>query len=182
MRSNYAKNLISNVVEQSVADTWRQAVHEWEIVDCDEDTLVESACICGKENLRYLYHIENQQNGNRLFPIGSSCIEKFDRKDLIDFTNVNESMFKLLRAMKTGKFIELNSELFTRKLLLYLFENRVFDNDFNGLDGRNDYEFMLKMFNKRNKDDISYAQKRKIRAIIMNSIRPYLERRLAGKI
>lgn len=182
MRSTYSKNLINNVVEQSVANTWERAVHEWEIIDCVEDECIEASCVCGKENLRYLYRIENLQNGNNLFPIGSSCIKKFNRKDLNDFTNINESMFKLLRAMKSGKFIELNKDLFTRKLLLYLFEQQVFDNDFNDFNGEKDYDFMLKMFNKRNKDEISYAQNKKIRAIIMKSIRPYLEKRLAGKM
>ena len=46
------------------------------------------------------------------------------------------------------------------------------------LTDNNDYEFLLKMFNKVNKADISDAQHRKTTAIIMNSILPYLRKRL----
>ena len=45
-------------------------------------------------------------------------------------------------------------------------------------DGYNDYEFLLKMFRKTNKSDITEAQHRKIRALIVNSILPYLRSEL----
>lgn len=41
---------------------------------------------------------------------------------------------------------------------------------------------MLKMFNKRDKDSITLNQQRKINAIIMNSVRPYLVNQLLNKI
>ena len=55
---------------------------EWDITDWDEDYYLETSCLCGKENLRYLFTITNRENGNRLEPIGSQCIKKFERKDL----------------------------------------------------------------------------------------------------
>ena len=51
-------------------------------------------------------------NGNILYPVGSSCITKFDRKDLREKTSLMESQFKLLHAVEEGK-------LFSRKLLLW---------------------------------------------------------------
>ena len=51
-------------------------------------------------------------------------------------------------------------------------------NKYDDFDGYNDYEFLLKMFNKVNKADISDAQHRKTSAIIMKSILPYLRKRL----
>ena len=53
------------------------------------------------------------------------------------------------------------------------------DNDY---DGEDDYEFMLKMFNKRDKDSISLKQDKKIKALLLNAIKPFLQDRLAEKV
>ncbi len=177
-RSAYAENLIRTVLDNSEADDWASAVQEWEIVDWDEDLELKSACICGKERLRYLYTIRNRYNGNILDPIGSSCIRKFERTDLNDEVSALEDMFRLLHAYENHEFIALDSRLFSRKLLLYLYEDGAFPGTtYNHGDGRRDYQFLLDMFNAHN-DSISRAQQGKINAIIMNSIIPYLQRKL----
>ena len=117
MSSIYVKNLIKTVIEKSVNKSWNTAVLEWEIDDVIEDEDNESSCICGKENIRYLFTIKNINNQNTLFPIGSSCIKKFDREDLNELTSVNEKLFKLFHAVKANEFITLNSEYFSRKIL-----------------------------------------------------------------
>ena len=90
-----------------------------------------------------------------------------------------EDMFRLLRAVEAGEYIELTSKFFTRRLLLYLLNNDAFEaNQFNNFNPESDYEFLLQMFNKRNKDDITYAQERKIKAIIVNSIIPFMKRKI----
>ena len=90
-----------------------------------------------------------------------------------------EQMFALLHAVERRERIELSSKFFSRKLLEYLYKKDVFvANKYNDFDGYNDYEFLLKMFNKVNKADISDAQHRKTTAIIMKSILPYLRKRL----
>ena len=171
--------MIKVVIEASVADTWELAVLEWKIVDCTEDESVSSQCVCKHEGLRYLYKIRNRNNKNILFPIGSTCIKKFGRNDLDEELSVMEQMFSLLHAVEKRERIELTSKYFSRKLLDYLYEKNVFmPNNYNGFDGYNDYEFLLKIFNKVNKADISEAQHRKTTAIIMNSILPYLRKRL----
>lgn len=121
-------------------------------------------------------------NGNILYPVGSSCITKFDRKDLREKTSLMESQFKLLHAVEEGKFLSLSVELFSRKLLLWLYEEGAFDSGYNDFDGESDYYFMLKMFNKRNKDDITLRQQKKIAAIIVNSIKPFLQSILSNKV
>lgn len=75
-----------------------------------------------KREYKYLYTIKNMYNGNILYPVGSSCITKFDRKDLREKTSLMESQFKLLHAVEEGKFLSLSVELFSRKLLLWLYE------------------------------------------------------------
>ena len=182
MAESYISNLILNVIEKSEANTWDLAVYEWELVDCEEDESCESSCVCGKEHIRYLHKIVNRENGNILFPIGSSCIKKFNRSDLNQDVKINEDLFKLLHHIENRRYIELSSDFFTRKLINYLYDVGAFDNDYNGFDGYDDYEFFLKMFNKRDKASITYNQQRKINAIIINSLLPYLRNQLSSKI
>ena len=54
-------------------------------------------------------------------------------------------------------------------------------NKYNRYDGTNDYQFMLDMFNKRNKSEITEQQHRKIRGLIAYSIKPFLRERLKYK-
>lgn len=181
--SVYFENLINEVLSLSESNIWEFAVKEWEIIDCEEDLSRNSNCICGKENLRYLFTIENEINGNTLYPIGSSCIRKFGREDLKAETKVQEDMFRLLHAVENNKFITLDSGFFTRKLLVALYEEGAFeDNDYNNYDGWNDCQFLIDMFNKRDKTTITPAQNRKIRGLIGYTIRPFLQQKLNNKI
>ena len=170
------------IIEYSESDYWEDAVTEWEIDDCEEDDSCSSECICGKENIKYLYTIRNIRNGNILFPIGSSCIRKFNRTDMNEETVLRESTFRLLHAVEDNGYLSLSTELFSRKLLKWLYDEGAFDTSYNHYDGEDDYEFMLKMFNKRNKNEISERQDKKIKAILLNSIKPFLQRILAGKV
>ena len=178
-KSTYYQRLIKLVVELSEADNWEDAVKEWKIIKCDEDEDCSSKCVCGKENIKYLFTIKNIYNSNKLFPIGSSCIKKFGREDLKDESNVYESMYKLIHAIRDNKFITLDGELFSRKLLRYLYKWGAFKStQYNNYDGSNDYEFMLKMFNKKDKSTITPSQDKKIKAIILNSIKPFIQDKL----
>lgn len=182
MASIYVERLIKRVIELSQSSDWDTAVAEWEIADCEEDDTLSESCVCGKEHLYYLFTIENAINGNTLFPIGSSCIKKFGRDDLDDEAAVREKMFKLYHAVEDNHFISLSPEFFSRKLLKKLYDEGAFDCEYNGYDGYDDYEFILKMFNKRDKSSITLGQQKKNRAIIVASIRPYLRNQLARKI
>lgn len=178
MSNVYYENLIQTVIDASQSNDWRNAVCEWKIHDCVQDTTNSSRCVCGKENLRYLFTIKNILNGHVLFPIGSSCIRKFERSDLNEQISLYEQMFKLLHAVEEKKFITM--EYFSRKLLLYLFENGAFKPTvYNQFKAKNDYDFMLDMFNKRSKP--SDKQEKKIRGIICFSIIPYIQSRIQIK-
>ena len=183
MRTNqYYENLIKRVIDLSESNVWERAVLEWEIFDCEIDDSLTESCVCGKEHLRYLFTIRNIKNGNELYPIGSKCINKFDRDDLDYEVSVYEDMFRLIRAVENNEYIELTSEYFSRKLLGYLLDNDAFEpNEYNDFDGENDYDFMLEMFNKRNKDEIYASRQRKINAIIANSILPFVHSRIKLK-
>ncbi len=182
MASAYYKNLIQRVIDASEGATWEASVSEWEIVDCEEDEDCESFCICGKENIRYLYTIRNVINGNLLYPIGSSCIRKFGNENMDEEINIREGMFVLYRAVRNNENIELSTKYFSRKLLYALFDEGAFrPTEYNQRDGYNDYTFLLDMFNKRDKSSITYSQRRKINAIIGFSIKPYLQKTLKFK-
>lgn len=179
-RSNYFQTLIKDVMDSSESEYWEDAVTEWEIVDVEEDESLEESCICGKEHLRYLFTIKNQLNGNELYPIGSSCIKKFERDDLKHQVDVKEQLFKLLHAVEYNQYLQLSSDFFSRKLLRYLLDIGAFEpNQWNNFNPENDYRFMLDMFNKRTRTD---KQNNKATAIILNSIKPFLQTELAGKI
>lgn len=59
MSSRYYENLIKTVIDNSLGKTWEEEVKEWEIIDCEEDEECSSQCVCGKENIKYLYLIHN---------------------------------------------------------------------------------------------------------------------------
>ncbi|MBQ3033547.1 MAG: hypothetical protein IJD28_04130, partial [Deferribacterales bacterium] len=161
---------------------WEKAVKEWVIIDCEEDESAESICICGHPKIRYLFTIKNNKNGNELYPIGSSCINKFERNDFNKEIKIYESMFKLYNAIKRQQRIELTSEFFTRSLFEYFRDEGVFkDSEYNNFNGDKDCEFLLDMFNKRDKSSITEKQKRKIDALIVKSIKPYLVNKLKFK-
>ena len=174
-RSNY--QLFNKVIENSVADVWDLAVREWEIVDCEESEEVDAVCVCGKEHIRYMFTIRNTVNGNTLVPIGSSCIRKFQQPELSSLVDVYERLFKLLDEYSKNNFVPFNSKLFSRKLLLFLFDQGCFEpNEYNNWDPANDYKFLLDQFNARK--DPSDKQKRKISALMCNAVIPYLKKKL----
>lgn len=183
MPSRYHDNFTKNILDKSYSKVWDSAVREWIIVDVEEDEELESSCICGKENLKYLYTIKNSKNGESIYPIGSSCIKKFGNKDMDEYTKITEDLFRLLHTIKDKRYINLDSNYFSRKILKYLFDEGAFQpNQYNNYNGREDYNFMLQMFNKINKDDITPKQKKKINGIIIGSIRPFLEELIEEKI
>jgi hypothetical protein len=177
--SNF-RNLQHAVIRHSEADEWYSAVNEWIINDVEEDETLTESCVCGKEKLHYLFTIRNILNGNILYPIGSSCIRRFERDDLDEEVDLKVQLFELLHAIEQYEFIVLSSDFFSRKLLKYLYDLGAFiGSEYNNYDPFGDYQFMLDMFNKRMR---TQRQEKKATAIIMSSIRPFLRRMLRDKI
>lgn len=175
------EQLVKVVLEKSESKKWQDAIEEWDLYDTDEDEDASSVCVCGKTGIRYLHKIKNNVNNKIIYPIGSCCIEKFKRADLNEKISVKEKLFKLYHAVGQNKFLNLDTELFSRKLIKYLYREGAFDSDNPNYHSENSYSFFLDMFNKRNKEDITENQKRKISAIIMNNIIPFVRKQLAGK-
>lgn len=174
------ERLQERVINSSVSDKWFEAKSEWVVVGLEEDETVSSECVCGQENLRYLYTIKNIRNDNTLFPIGSHCINQFEEDALDAEVTTYRKLFELVQAVKDHKYIKLDSDHFSKKLLKYLYDNDVFvPNRWNKYDPYNDYKFMVDMFNSRR--DPSDAQQRKINALILKTIIPFAKRKLENE-
>ena len=180
--SKYTENLILTVIDHSQANNWEDAVKEWRVEPYGESNNGEATCVCGKEDLVYLFKITNIENGNELFPIGSSCMEKFEREDINAFTSLYVDLYQLRAALNANKYLDLSSEFFTRKILEHFYNEGVYNSERNGFDGYSDYQFMLKMFNKKYKEDITSGQNSKINGIIAYQIKPYLREQLDSKL
>ena len=176
-KSKYQENLIKTVMDKSWGNTWEEAVQEWDIIDCAEDNSLSRSCICGKEQIKYLYRLHNRKTNQWLFPIGSSCIKKFQRKDLQEKTATTEAMFKLLHALETINNLQLSSDLFSRKLLKELYDQGAFKaTSYNHYNPKNDYDFLLKMFNKRTKNSISTLQQKKLQLFFLIQLNHFWNR------
>lgn len=182
MQASY--DLFNLVIQQSQSKNWSEAVLEWEVVDCTEDETSSTECVCGKEGIKYLYTIRNKINGEEIFPIGSSCIKKFNNDDLTSETELWKKEFALYHAISNNEFIKFEGKeknrLFSRKLLEKLYDEGAFKaNQFNDFNPSNDYEFLLEMFNKRT--EMSERQNRRCLAIILGSIKPFIQNKLRNK-
>ena len=180
MTKEYKNSLIAEVIENSQSKIWDTAVCEWEVIGCVEDRKQEQSCICGKENLKYLFEIRNKKNGQIIFPIGSKCIRKFEREDLNEDVDIFKQMVNLNEKLKRNEPIKINGECFSKKLLEYFYQEKVFKpSKYNGFNELNDYEFMVDMFNKRTKP--TEKQQSKINGILYYNIKPYLQQKLKTK-
>lgn len=169
--------LPSIVLEASSSKTWDVAVSEWHVVGCYDNGDASGDCLCGHEGIRYEFAIKNSVNGNELSPIGSTCILKFENNELKNEVEGWKAAIKLLEALeerKPGVRLDgLNRDLFSRRLYAFLYEKGAFaPNKYNRFDGRNDYEFMVDMFNKR--AALTDKQRGKMNAVLNKSIFPWL--------
>jgi hypothetical protein len=168
--------LVSAVIAASVANTWSTAVGEWEVVQLEEDLTGHGVCVCGQNNLVKLFTIRNAKNGSTLYPIGSTCVNQFGRAELNRQVDLLSGLLTLRAAVRERRQIILTSDFFSRAMLEYFFFEGVFTSDqWNFGDGERDYDFLLKMFNKRNKEDISRAQNAKIYMLLTRKVLPFVE-------
>ena len=79
--STYTQRVADSILPLSVAGTLPEAFQEWYFTDNIEDHMSadEECQLCGHEQLRYHFEIENELNKKQLW-VGSSCILKFQVK------------------------------------------------------------------------------------------------------
>ena len=92
-----------------------------------------------------------------------------------DEINVRKQLFELLHAVEKGRYLELTPNLFSRKLLKYLYDIGAFQATW-----WNDNTIkMPDMFNKRTR---ATGQNKKVTAILLYSIKPFLQQYLENKV
>lgn len=169
--------LIQKVIRLSKANIWRKAREEWEIIECLVDPKSASKCLCGTEHIKYLFRIYNSETKKVLFPVGSSCIQLFERNDLSHEVASYEKMGILLERVSRGKYIELNSEIFSRNLLFLLYQKGCFKRTpYNHYCGKNDYLFLLEMFNRKKKR--TPKEEKRVCAILVNQVIPFCQKEI----
>lgn len=171
MATGYVAALIQRVIDCSVATTWDDSVIEWTIIDLEEDPKGQGVCVCGHPNLVQMFTIRNLRNGNELYPIGNECVKKFRRKDMKSDAALLTALYKLRTAINLGQ-ATLTSTYFSRTLIKDLKDKGAFTKDKWNSDGR--YQFILDMFNKKNKDEITGPQQYKINKLLENKIFPFV--------
>ncbi len=177
MKNKFEERLQQIIIQNSSASSWEESVREWKIIDWEKDSSQKSVCLCGKCGLKHLFTIKNKLNRNILKPIGSSCIEKFGRPDLVKQAREIVELYNLLDAINGNKFITLSKEYFSEKVLKILYQKNAFKpTKYNKMDGSADYEFMVKMLRNRKKP--TELQQRKINGIIAFTIIPFLKKEL----
>ncbi len=170
-------NLPKEVVALSCANDFESARYEWDLVGRSVDPEASQNCICGKEGLKYLFTIRNHMTGKELYPIGSSCIELFEREDFNHQTSIAKQLYAVLAEYKETGTLKLNGGSMNKAVLKQLYDDGCFKpSQYNGGNPEADYKFLVDMFNKRN--DPTDAQRRKIWALLNRTIAPYLQQTL----
>lgn len=163
------------VISRSSSGVWSSAVAEWEVVGLDEDPGGDGVCVCGHTDLRWLFTIENQRNGSVLHPIGSVCVNHFEREDLDRDVSVLPKVLAMRAALLRGENVTLTAEYFSRALIGYFEDSGAFTPDqWNTAEWHEDYWFLLDMFNKKNKDTITKRQRYKIDVLLRNKVFPFV--------
>lgn len=175
MAAHSFETLKKVIEDHSVAAHFHDAVHEWAVVAVEEHPESKGECLCGQQNLLYMYTIFNSKKQETLSYIGSQCVHHFKRQELDMQVSVFSQLLALKRAIEDGKKITLTSDYFSKALLGWLFAEGAFDSERNGYNGEEDYAFFLQMFNKRKKEDISDARNRKIWAMMNFQVKPFIQ-------
>ena len=172
-------SLFREVMSKSVSNVWDDAVKEWDIVSEREDESRFESCVCGQKHLRNLYTICNRYNGNEIFPIGSTCIRKFERDDLNEDLDCRQQALKLMHEAERlakergkGNYVEIDSGYFSRKLIWYMEEHGAFRRGGRTFgESDRDAGFLYDMFNKRK---LNEEQRSKTRGLIRDYVYPWL--------
>jgi hypothetical protein len=163
MTTSNFEDLRDAVVGASHRRSWADAVGEWEVIGLEEDPSGSGICICGQLGLVKLFTIRNNESHNDLYPIGSSCINHFGRSDLNQDVATLTALAKLRSSFQRRDQITLTGDYFSRALLEYFYDQGVFpDSKWNNNNGWNDYDFLLTMFNKHLRDEVTKKQQSKI--------------------
>lgn len=104
--SGYPQRVATSILPLSVASTLPDAFEEWHFTGRTEDheQAIEDCQLCGHEQLRYHFEIENRHTYHRMW-VGSQCILKFnvavyDHGRLLDEGEAKKKLDRLVKEMR----------------------------------------------------------------------------------
>lgn len=171
------KTIYKIITENSLSKKFDEAVNEWDITDYIKCGKTKEKCICGEEEIDIGYKISNKFTNKELYPVGSTCLKLFRRKDINDKIIVVEMKYALYESIKEDLDRDYDKRYYSRKLIDSLYREGAFKgNIYNLGNGYNDYIFFLGVFNR--KTIMIESEQKKARYIIETQIMPYLDKSL----
>lgn len=172
--------LAYEIIKKSESKEWKEAVKEWEVDESCRTNESRVACICGKEKIKNKYKLVNKKNKKYIYPVSKKCIKKLGRDELNREVNTIEEMKRLEESIAEGEYLSIESGKLSKKIIDQLYKEGAFEgNKYNKFNGKNDYEFVVKMINKRNKNSISEQEEKKLKAIMME-MKKYIKGKKQG--
>lgn len=171
--SSWARRLLGTAVDLSEGESWAQAKSEWKVLYEDDAGGPTETCVCGHEGLRYLNMVGNRITGARLYPVGSSCVERFD-DDRIAEEQADARAVRVLRQHAVAG--DLDRPHYSRRAIDALHRERVID--------AAEHALMRRLFNKGPKAQIPEHDAALLRAVVSRRVMPYLcgaEARIAAE-
>ncbi|HFU4451578.1 TPA: hypothetical protein ACGPAN_001668, partial [Streptococcus suis] len=167
-------NLQAIVISLSLADNWEEARLEWTRVKLEKiDKTMESKCLCGKAHLQKVYSVSRTDLSNiKLSPIGSSCIKKFQNKELIKSLKKAEREYRL----RTNSDFSSLKEIMDLDSLAEYYQKGYFKADRgNHFDPWNDYQlFKLALSGKQAERQLAFHKIERILYVVNDYLRPEL--------
>lgn len=167
-------NLQAIVISLSLADNWEEARLEWTRVKLEKiDKTMESKCLCGKAHLQKVYSVSRTDLSNiKLSPIGSSCIKKFQNKELTKSLKRAEREYRL----RTNSDFSSLKEIMDLDSLDEYYQKGYFKADRgNHFDPWNDYQlFKLALSGKQAERQLAFHKIERILYVVNDYLRPEL--------
>ncbi|HFI0039267.1 TPA: hypothetical protein ACGOZY_001929 [Streptococcus suis] len=167
-------NLQAIVISLSLADNWEEARQEWTKVKLEKiDKTMESKCLCGKAHLQKVYSVSRTDLSNiKLSPIGSSCIKKFQNKELTKSLKKAEREYRL---RSSSEFSSLKEILDLDSLEEYYQKGYFKADRGNRYDPWNDYQlFKLALSRKQSERQLAFHKMERILYVVNDYLRPEL--------
>ena len=115
--NTYPQRVAENILPLSIAGSLPEAFKEWYFTENVEDYVVasEDCELCGQEELRYHFEIQNRHTDHRLW-VGSSCILKFqvqvfENGRLLDAKSSRKKLKEIKKEMRRDSCIKALREL-----------------------------------------------------------------------
>lgn len=161
--SSWAKRLLGTAVSLSQSETWARAKREWKVLYEDDAGAPTETCVCGHEGLRYLNMVRNRVTGARLYPVGSSCVERFE-DDRIAEEQADARALRVLRQHAVAG--DLDRPHYSRRAIDALHRELVIDAD--------EHALLKRLFNAGPKANIAEHDVTLLRAVVGSRVVPYL--------